>query len=81
MHRRGSLAKAVLASARGPAIFPPVVYDGELHVDGGVLNNVPVDVMKSFVNGGIVIGVDVFTAARTRIWSKTMVTTWTAGRS
>jgi len=58
VHRRGSLAKAVLASARGPVIFPPVVYDGELHVDGGVLNNVPVDVMKSFVNGGIVIGVD-----------------------
>ncbi len=58
VHRLGSLAKAVLASARGPVIFPPVVYDGELHVDGGVLNNVPVDVMKSFVNGGIVIGVD-----------------------
>ena len=58
VHRRGSLAKAVLASARGPVIFPPVVYDGELHVDGGVLNNVPVDVMKSFVSGGIVIGVD-----------------------
>jgi predicted acylesterase/phospholipase RssA len=36
-----------------------VVYDGELHVDGGVLNNVPVDIMKSFVNGGTVIGVDV----------------------
>ena len=58
VHRRGSLAKAVLASTRAPAIFPPVVYDGELHVDGGVLNNVPVDIMKSFVNGGTVIGVD-----------------------
>lgn len=58
VHRRGSLAKAVLASTRAPAIFPPVVYDGELHVDGGVLNNVPVDVMRSFVNGGTVIGVD-----------------------
>ena len=59
VHRQGSLAKAVLASTRAPAIFPPVVYDGELHVDGGVLNNVPVDIMKSFVNGGTVIGVDV----------------------
>ncbi len=58
VHRRGSLAKAVQASTRAPAIFPPVVYDGELHVDGGVINNVPVDIMKSFVNGGTVIGVD-----------------------
>jgi predicted acylesterase/phospholipase RssA len=36
-----------------------MVYDGELHVDGGVLNNVPVDLMKGFCNGGFVVGVDV----------------------
>jgi NTE family protein len=59
VHTRGALAKAVLASTRAPAVFPPVVYDGELHVDGGVLNNVPVDIMKPFCNGGTVIGVDV----------------------
>ncbi len=59
VHTRGTLAKAVLASTRAPAVFPPVVYDGELHVDGGVLNNVPVDIMKPFCNGGTVIGVDV----------------------
>lgn len=59
VHTRGSLAKAVLASSRAPGVFPPVVYDGELHVDGGLLNNVPVDIMKPFCNGGIVIGVDV----------------------
>ncbi len=28
-------------------------------VDGGIVNNVPVDVMKEFSNGGIVIAVDV----------------------
>ncbi len=59
VHTRGSLAKAVLASSRAPGVFPPVVYDGELHVDGGLLNNVPVDIMKPFCNGGTVIGVDV----------------------
>ena len=59
VHTRGALAKAVLASTRAPAVFPPVVYDGELHVDGGVLNNVPVDIMRPFCNGGTVIGVDV----------------------
>jgi NTE family protein/lysophospholipid hydrolase len=59
VHTRGSLAKAVLATTRAPGVFPPVVYDGELHVDGGVINNVPVDIMKSFSNQGITIGVDV----------------------
>jgi NTE family protein/lysophospholipid hydrolase len=59
VHTSGSLAEAVLASARVPGIFPPMVFDGELHVDGGLIDNVPVDVMKSFANDGIVIGVDV----------------------
>jgi NTE family protein/lysophospholipid hydrolase len=59
VHTSGSLADAVLASARVPGIFPPMVFEGELHVDGGLINNVPVDVMKSFSNDGIVIGVDV----------------------
>ena len=33
--------------------------DGELHVDGGLINNVPVDMMATSSNGGMVIGVDV----------------------
>jgi predicted acylesterase/phospholipase RssA/CRP-like cAMP-binding protein len=59
VHTTGSLSEAVLASTRAPGIFPPVVMDGELHVDGGVINNVPVDVMKTFLSQGVVIGVDV----------------------
>jgi NTE family protein len=59
IHTRGSLAKAVLATTRAPGVFPPVVYEGELHIDGGVINNVPVDIMKTFCNQGITIGVDV----------------------
>ena len=59
VHTRGELRKAVLTSTRAPVIFPPIVYDGDLHVDGGLLNNVPVDVMRRFCNDGIVIGVDV----------------------
>jgi len=53
------LAKAVLAASRAPGLFPPIVYDGELHVDGGVINNVPVDLMKDFCNSGITVGIDV----------------------
>jgi lysophospholipid hydrolase len=59
IHMRGSLAKAVLAASRAPGVFPPIVYDGELHIDGGVINNVPVDLMKEFSNSGITVGVDV----------------------
>ncbi|MGH9410869.1 MAG: patatin-like phospholipase family protein, partial [Vicinamibacterales bacterium] len=59
IHSSGPLADAVLASTRAPGIFPPLVMDGELHVDGGLINNVPVDVMRSFCNNGNVVGVDV----------------------
>jgi predicted acylesterase/phospholipase RssA/CRP-like cAMP-binding protein len=59
MHTEGELTRAVLASTRAPGVFPPIVYDGELHVDGGVINNVPVDLMKPFVHDGVVIGVDI----------------------
>ena len=38
----GALAPAILASTALPGIFPPVMVDGELYVDGGVVNNVPV---------------------------------------
>lgn len=59
VHTRGRVADAVLASTRAPGIFPPMVMGGELHVDGGLINNVPVDVMRSFAGEGAVIGVDV----------------------
>jgi NTE family protein len=37
----GPAIEAILASAAIPAIFPPVVIDGDTLVDGGVVNNVP----------------------------------------
>lgn len=37
----GPVVDAVLASSAIPAIFPPVRLDGDLLVDGGVVNNVP----------------------------------------
>jgi predicted acylesterase/phospholipase RssA/CRP-like cAMP-binding protein len=59
LHKSGGLTKATLASSRAPGIFPPIVYGGELHVDGGSINNVPVDLMRVFCGNGITIGVDV----------------------
>jgi len=39
---RGSAARALLASAAIPAVFPPVELDGRVLVDGGIASNTPV---------------------------------------
>jgi len=57
---RGRARDAVLASACLPGIFPPVHVNGRWAVDGGLVNAVPMDVMRNFVGpGGIIIGSDV----------------------
>jgi NTE family protein len=38
----GPAIDAILASSAIPSIFPPVVIDGDVLVDGGVVNNVPI---------------------------------------
>jgi len=43
---RGPLGKAVRASASLPGLFVPVVIDGNVYVDGAVVNNLPGDVMR-----------------------------------
>lgn len=40
----GPLVDAVIATTAVPGIFPPVIRDEQVLVDGGVLNNVPIDV-------------------------------------
>ena len=45
----GSAVDALLASAAIPGIFPPVVLDGDVLVDGGVLNDVPIS--RAFSRG------------------------------
>ena len=56
----GSLASAIVASMAVPALFPPVEYDGRLLVDGGVSNNVPINVARD-MGADIVIVVDIST--------------------
>ena len=55
--RQGPLARAVRASCSVPGFFTPVEIDGRLLVDGGVVNNVPVDVARS-LGADLVIAVD-----------------------
>jgi NTE family protein len=59
VYRRGRLWKTIRSSSSVPGIFPPVVIKGRLHTDGGILNNLPVDVMRKFVGAkGTVIAVE-----------------------
>jgi NTE family protein len=59
VHRGGMLRHALRASISLPGILPPVVSDGSgLLVDGAVLKNFPVDVLRDLHRGPI-IGVDV----------------------
>lgn len=46
IHRSGSLLDAIRASISIPGVFPPAELHNDLHVDGGVFNNMPVDVMS-----------------------------------
>jgi len=51
--REGSVVEGVLATTAIPIAFPPVEWRGRLLIDGGVLNQVPFDVvrqMKADVN-------------------------------
>ncbi len=58
-HDRGPLVDAIRASIAIPGVLPPVPVDGELLVDGGILDNVPVDEMRRRNPTGRVLAVDV----------------------
>jgi NTE family protein len=54
IHRRGLLWRAMRATASLPGIFPPLIEGADLLVDGGILNNLPVDVMKDAIRGHVI---------------------------
>jgi NTE family protein len=56
--KEGYLAQAMLASSAFPSLFSPVEIDGKLLIDGGVVNNYPVEEIRK-MGADIVIGVDV----------------------
>ena len=56
--RSGYLAQAMLASSAFPSLFSPVEIDGRLLIDGGVINNYPVEEVRN-MGADIIIGVDV----------------------
>jgi predicted acylesterase/phospholipase RssA len=58
VHRRGELWRAVGASMSLPGLVAPALMGNRMLVDGGVLNNLPVDVMAAAAEGPV-IAVDV----------------------
>jgi len=56
--KKGYLAQAMLASSAFPSLFSPVEIDGKLLIDGGVVDNYPVDEVRK-MGADIIIGVDV----------------------
>jgi predicted acylesterase/phospholipase RssA/CRP-like cAMP-binding protein len=57
VHSRGPLGRAVRASMSLPGLAIPVLDSGNMLVDGGLMNNVPVDVLRA--QCGKVVAVDV----------------------
>lgn len=57
IHRRGPLWRAVRASLAIPGVFAPVIEDDEILVDGGVMDNFPVELMVKLSESDHVIGV------------------------
>ncbi len=55
---RGSLVHAMQASATVPGALQPTMYEGRLVIDGGIANNMPVDVVKE-MGADVVIAVDI----------------------
>jgi NTE family protein len=80
VHRRGSLLETVGASMSLPGIFAPLARGERLLVDGGVLNNLPVEPMAAMAEGPV-IAVDVtarFLPPRSRGAERPRVRQWTS---
>ncbi|HKL90219.1 MAG TPA: patatin-like phospholipase family protein, partial [Allomuricauda sp.] len=55
---RGYLPEAIVASGTFPSLFEPAEIDGQILIDGGVVNNYPINQVKD-MGADIIIGVDV----------------------
>jgi len=64
--KEGSLANALRASLSIPTIFAPVEWGDALLVDGGIVNNLPVDIAKE-MGADIILAIDVSSPAQTKV--------------
>ncbi len=61
---RGELIKPLLASAAVPGLFAPVEIENGYYIDGGILNNFPVDLIKLYCDRIIGVYVNPFEKVR-----------------
>jgi NTE family protein len=54
IHRTGPLWLATRASASIPGVLPPVIEGSDILIDGGILNNLPIDVMSEMRRGPLI---------------------------
>ena len=59
IHDHGPVTLAIRATSAIPGVMPPVPFGDALLIDGGVLNNLPLDVARARAPAGYVIAVDV----------------------
>ncbi|WP_255449859.1 patatin-like phospholipase family protein [Seonamhaeicola sediminis] len=55
---KGNLTQSIMASGALPSLFQPVNLNGQILIDGGVVNNYPIDELRA-KGMDIIIGVDV----------------------
>lgn len=81
IHSRGLAWKQIEASIAIPGIYPPVVIDNQLHVDGGVVDNLPIETMYNYPVRHIIaisltqlksrpVDFDETPSARSLLWNK-----------
>jgi NTE family protein len=75
IHERGSLGRAIRASVSLPGVFPPAVIDRQLAVDGGILDNLPVDLMRGKPVGQV-IAVDLTSRRSYEVDYETVPSPW-----
>ncbi len=54
----GYLPEAIMASGTLPSLFEPATIDGRVLIDGGVVNNYPIEKVKA-MGAEVIIGIDV----------------------
>ncbi|RUR27431.1 patatin-like phospholipase family protein [Legionella qingyii] len=59
IHDRGRLWESIRSSISLPFIYPPVSFNDRLLIDGGVLNNIPTDVMRQYSHSSKIIASNV----------------------
>ncbi len=70
---RGDAINAVLESINFPPVARPILRDGMALIDGGVLNNVPADILPEH-GADLIVGVDVTARLRQRFARNTPAT-------